>query len=102
MSSVPFITLEEFDGSQGYVKTKGFVNWEVDLRSHAPRQKVVLGDSELGDVQLPCVIYADDIDLEEGCGYIFGGFDYAYEKTEEIQLLLGTGSWIKKIYDPNE
>lgn len=102
MSGPPFVTIDEFDGTQGYVKTKGFVNYEVDLRSHKPRQKVMLGDSEVGDVQRPCVVYTEDIDLEEGCGYYFGGVDYAYEKAEEIQLVLGSSGWANKIYDPNE
>lgn len=102
MSGPPFITIDEFDGTQGYVKTKGFVNRIIDLPCHQPRQKVVLGDSSLGDVQRPCVVYADDISLEKGCGYVFGGIDYAYEDSDEIQLCLGDSGWASKFYDPGE
>lgn len=101
MSGPPFVTLDEFDGSQGFVKTKGFVNWEIDLRSHKPRQKVMLGDNEVGTMR-PCVVYAEDIHLEKGCGYTFGGIDRVYEPGEEIQLYLSENSWADKFYDPNE
>ena len=102
MSSIPFISIDEFDGTNGYVKTKAFVNREIDLSAHKPRQKVLLGDSEVGDVQRPCVVYADDITLEQGCGYIFGGIDYEWEDGEEIQLCLGDSGWARKFYDPSE
>jgi len=102
MSSTPFISIDEFDGTNGVVKTKAFVNWEVDLNAHQPRQKVVLGDSEVGDVTLPCIVCTDSIDLEPGCGYYFGGVDYEWEAGEEIQLRLGDNSWATKFHDPNE
>jgi hypothetical protein len=102
MSDIPFISIDEFDGTNGFVKTKAFVNWEVDLNAHQPRQKVVLGDSEAGDVTLPCVVYTGDIDLEPGCGYYFGGVDYEWESGEQIQLCLGTNSWATKFHDPAE
>lgn len=102
MSDPPFITIDEFDGTHGYVKTKGFVNWEVDLASHIPRQKVVLGDSSLGSVERPCVVWTDEISLEEGCGYFFGGVDYTWEEGEEIQLCLGDSGWANKFYDPSD
>jgi hypothetical protein len=102
MSSIEFITIDEFDGTHGYVKTKGFVDRVIDLPCHKPRQKVVLGDSSLGDVERPCVVYAEDISLKKGCGYVFGGIDYVYENGEEIQLCLGDSGWANKFYDPAE
>lgn len=102
MSRPEFITLDEFDGTHGYVQTKGFVNWIIDLPCHKPRQKVILGDSSLGDVKRPCVVASDDIYLEKGCGYRFGGVDYVYEDREEIQLYLGDSGWARKFYDPAE
>ena len=84
------------------MRTKGFVNWIVDLPCHQPRQKVMLGDSERGDVLLPCVVYAEDIVLEKGYGYRFGGIDFVYENGEQIQLYLGNGAWADEIYDPAE
>lgn len=102
MSGPPFIALDELDGTHGFIRTKGFVNWEVDLRSHQPRQKVILGDSSLGDVQRPCIVCTDEITLEEGCGYVFGGIDYQWRGGEEIQLYLNESGWARKFYDPAE
>ncbi|NHN41829.1 hypothetical protein G9C85_09325 [Halorubellus sp. JP-L1] len=102
MSDIPTIGIDEFDGTHGYVNTKAFVNYEIDIDAFQPRQKVMLGDSELGDVQRPCVVYSDDITLEEGCGYRFGGIDYAWDDGEEIQLCLGDNGWVDKFYDPRE
>jgi hypothetical protein len=53
---------------------------------------VVLGDSERGNVLLSCVVYAEDIALEKGYGYRFGGIDFVYENGEQIQLYLGNGA----------
>jgi len=102
MSQPPFIPLDEFDGTHGYVKTRGFVNYEVDLDSHLPRQKVVLGDSSLGKVERPCVVYAENISLEPGCGYYFGGFDNEWVDGSEIQLCLRECGWASKFYDPTK
>jgi len=66
MSSPPFIHIDEFDGADRFVTTKAFVNYTIDLRSHEPHQKVMLGDSDRGDVQRPCVVFNDEITLEEG------------------------------------
>lgn len=101
MSGPPFIHIDEFDGTHGYVKTRAFVNYTIELRSHEPHQKVVLGNSDRGDVERPCVVFNDDITLDEGCGYVFGGFDNQWDDGEEIQLKLSEGAWIRKIYDPD-
>jgi len=60
----------------------------------------MLSDSDRGDVQRPCVVFNDDITLEEGCGYRFGGFDNQWDDGEEIQLKLHKRSWANKFYDP--
>lgn len=102
MSGIEFVPIDEFDGTNGFVRTKGFVDRVIELPCHQPRQKVILGDSELGAVDRPCVVYTKDISLEKGCGYFFGGVDHAYEDGDEIQLCLGTKSWADKFYDPSE
>ena len=101
MSSPPFIHIDEFNGADRFVTTKAFVNYTIDLRSHEPHQKVMLGDSDRGDVQRPCVVFNDEITLEEGCGYRFGGFDNQWDDGEEIQLKLHKRSWANKFYDPD-
>lgn len=102
MSSPPFIHIDEFDGTHGFVKTKAFVNYTIDLRSHTPQQKVVLGNADRGDAERPCVVFNDEITLNEGCGYMFGGFDNQWDDGEEIQLKLAQGAWIQKFYDPSD
>lgn len=47
-------------------------------------------------------MFNDDITLDEGCGYVFGGFDNQWDDGEEIQLKLSQGAWIRKIYDPDD
>ena len=101
MSNPPFIHIDEFDGTNGYVKTKAFVNYTIDLDSHEPHQKVVLGNSDRGDVERPCVVFNDDITLDEGCGYVFGGYDNEWDDGEEVQLKLLDNGWVRKIYDPD-
>lgn len=102
MSGIKFLPIDEFDGTNGFVRTKGFVDRVIELPCHQPRQKVVLGDSELGDVNRPCIVCVEDITLEKGCGYFFGGIDYVWEDGDEIQLRLDKGSWARKFYDPAE
>lgn len=102
MSSPPFIHIDEFDGTHGFVKTKAFVNYTIDLRSHTPQQKVVLGNADRGDAERPCVVFNDEITLKKGCGYMFGGFDNQWDDGEEIQLKLAQGAWIQKFYDPSD
>jgi len=101
MSGPPFIHIDEFDGTHKFVRTKAFVNYSIDLYSHEPYQKVMLGNRDRGSVQLPCVVFNGDISLEEGCGYMFGGFDNQWDDGEEIQLKLAKGSWVNKFYDPD-
>lgn len=88
LTGPPYVPIDEFDGTNGFVKTRAFVNYTVNLRTHEPRQKVVLGNSELGDVRRPCVVYTDAFTLEKGCGYDFGGIDRVYEPGDEVQLYL--------------
>lgn len=102
MSGPPFIHIDEFDGTNGYVKTIAFVNYTIDLCSHEPHQKVMLGNGDRGDVERPCVVFNDDITLDEGCGYVFGGYDNEWEEGEEIQLKLLNNGWVRKIYDPDD
>ncbi|ELZ43407.1 hypothetical protein C464_16812 [Halorubrum coriense DSM 10284] len=102
MSNPPFLHIDELDGTNGFIKTKAFVNYTIDLSSHTPHQKVMLGNSDRGDVERPCVVFNDDITLDEGCGYVFGGFDNKWDDGEEIQLKLSEGAWIRKIHDPDD
>lgn len=50
MSSPPFLHIDEFDGTNGFVMTRAFVNYTLDHKSHLPHQKVMLGNSNHGDV----------------------------------------------------
>lgn len=36
MSGIPFVKLGDLDGTHGWIKTKGFVNWVDDVASHKP------------------------------------------------------------------
>lgn len=58
--------------------------------------------TDVCDVQRPCVVFNDETTLDEGCGYVFGGFDNQWDDGEEIQLKLSQGAWVRKIYDPND
>jgi hypothetical protein len=102
MSSPPFLHIDEFDGTDRFVRTRAFVNYTIDLNSHTPNQKVMLGNRGRGDIQIPCVVFNAHITLEEGCGYEFGGLDNQWDAGEEIQLKLHKRSWANKFYDPND
>jgi len=102
MSGPPRITLDEFDGTHGFVKTKAFVNYHLDIAHHEPYQKVMLGNNKECDTQLPCVVFNEDIHLEKGHGYWFGGFDNEWEDGGEIQLKLHPNSWANEFYDPDD
>jgi len=97
MSGLPFVELGDLDGTHGWVKTKGFVNWTEDVDSHQPRQRVKLGGDTTRE-GVVCTVWTDDIELEEGVGYYFGGIDDTYEKREEIQLKLIDQSWVNEFW----
>lgn len=40
MSEIDFMNLGDLDGTHGWIRTRGFVNWEEDVSSHMPRQRV--------------------------------------------------------------
>jgi len=63
MSGLPFVELGDLDGTHGWVKTKGFVNWTEDVDSHQPRQRVKLGDDTTRE-GVVCTVWTDDIELE--------------------------------------
>lgn len=97
MSGPPFVELGELDGTHGWVKTKGFVNWIEDVASHRPYQRVKLGDDTTRE-GVVCTVWTDEIELEEGVGYYLGGVDDTYEKREEIQLKLYDQSWADEFW----
>ncbi|WP_436903540.1 hypothetical protein [Halovenus halobia] len=97
MSGPPVVDLGDLDGTRGWVKTKGFVNWTEDVASHQPRQRVKLGDDTTRDGVI-CTVWTADITLEEGVGYYFGGVDDTYDEREEIQLKLFEGSWANEFW----
>jgi|AntRauMinimDraft_4_1070384.scaffolds.fasta_scaffold01658_1 hypothetical protein len=97
MSGVRFVELGDLDGTNGWVKTKGFVNWTEDVASHQPYQRVRLGDDTTQE-GVVCTVWTDTIQLEEGVGYYLGGVDATYEKREEIQLKLFEKSWADEFW----
>lgn len=97
MNGPPFVDLGDLDGTHGWVATKGFVNWIDDVASHQPRQRVGLGDDTARE-GVVCTVWTEDIKLEEGVGYYFGGVDATYEKREEIQLQLSDSSWANEFW----
>jgi len=101
MSDIPFVELGDLNGTHGFVKTKGFVNWVEDVASHQPRQRVRLGDDSTTGTGVVCTVFNDDIELETGVGYYFGGVDSTYEKRDEIQLKLVKKSWVNEFWRPD-
>jgi hypothetical protein len=102
MSGIPYVELGSLNGTRGFVRTSGFVNWTEDVASHMPRQRVRLGDKTTSGKGVVCTVFTDEITLEEGCGYYFGGVDRIYDRYDEVQLTLGKKSWAEKFYDPND
>ena len=98
MSRIPFIKLGELNGTHGWVKTKGFVNWIDDVATHKPYQRVGLGDNSTKGEHVVCTVWTDDIELEEGVGYWFGGVDDVWEAGDEIQLKLVRKSWANEFW----
>ena len=97
MSGPPFVELGDLDGTHGWVRTKGFVNWIEDVASHKPYQRVALGDDTASEPVI-CTVWTEDVELEEGVGYYLGGVDDTYEKREEIQLKLYDKSWADEFW----
>lgn len=97
MSGPPKVELGDLDGTHGWVRTSGFVNWIEDVASHQPQQRVHLGGDSTQEGVI-CTVWTDDIELEEGVGYYFGGIDDTYEKREEVQLKLVTKSWANEFW----
>lgn len=98
MSGIDYVDLGDLDGTHGWIMTSGFVNWEEDVSSHMPRQRVRLGDDSTSGRGVVCTVFNEDLDLEEGCGYRFFGVDRTYDTREEVQLSLFDSSWIRKFY----
>lgn len=98
MSGINFVELGELNGTHGWIMTSGFVNWEEDINSHMPRQRVRLGDDSTSGKGVVCTVFNGDLELETGCGYRFFGVDRTYGKQKEVQLSLFDSSWIRKFY----
>ena len=94
--------LSDFTGSGDNVLVKAQVTCEQDLNSHKPYQKGLLWDDSLsrGEIR-PFVIYDPDLRLDPGTVYIMNGTDHYYEPTDEIQLVLNEGAYVKELYDTN-
>lgn len=99
MSSIPRVDLGDFDGTNGFVRTSGFVNWIDDVSTRKPFQRVGLG-AESVDGYVVCTVWTDDIDLEKGVGYRFGGVDGVWDAGGEVQLKLGDSSWAEEFWRP--
>ena len=97
MSGLSFVELGDFDGTNGWVTTKGFVNWIEDVASHQPCQRVRISDDTTRE-PVVCTVWTADIELEKGVGYYLGGVDGTYEKREEIQLKLYEKSWANEFW----
>lgn len=93
MSGIEYVDLGNLDGTHGFIRTSGFVNWEEDVANHSPQQRVRLGDSSTSGKGVVCTVFTDDITLEAGSGYHFGGVDRTYGPYEEVQLSLYEKSW---------
>ncbi len=88
MSGLPYVELGDLDGTHGLIRTSGFVNWETDISTYKPFQRVGIGDSSINPRSVVCTVWTPDIDLEVGVGYYFVGVDTVWEKGNEIQLKL--------------
>lgn len=99
MSGLDYVELGELDGTHGWVVTSGFVNWEEDVASHMPRQRVRLGDESTDDAGVVCTVFNDELVLDEGCGYYLVGKDRTYDGREEVQLSLFDSSTVRKFYE---
>lgn len=100
MSDVPYLSVDEFDGTHGYVKVKAFVNYEVDLNYHGAR-KYSLGNRHESDEELFCIVFDDEIELEPGHGYFLGGYDNEWEEGEQIQLKICSNGFATEIWSPD-
>ncbi|QRV16730.1 hypothetical protein JMJ58_07640 [Haloterrigena salifodinae] len=99
MGDLDYVELGELDGTHGWIVTSGFVNWEEDVSSPMPRQRVRLGDESTTGNGVVCTVFNEDIDLEEGCGYYLVGKDRTYDAGEEIQLSLYENSSARKFFE---
>jgi hypothetical protein len=102
MSGVPWVELEDLDGTHGWVRTSGFVRWVEDINSHQPRQRVRIGDDTTGGDPVVCTVFDQNKTLEQGCGYRLSGVDRVYDRYDEVQLMLVEESNIEKTYDKDE
>jgi hypothetical protein len=88
--------LDEMDGSGDNVFVIATVTHIQDLNSYQPYQKGLLRDGSMShDDVRPFVVYDPDVRLEKGTRYKMNGFDHAYDRYNEIQLLLGEGAYVE-------
>jgi len=99
MGDLDYVELSDLDGTHGWVVTSGFVNWEEDVSSNMPRQRVRLGDKSTSGRGVVCTVFNDDLVLEEGCGYYLVGVDRTYDSREEVQFSLFENSSTRKFYE---
>ncbi len=89
-------SLNELDGSGDNVFVIATVTYIQEVAAHKPYQKGLLRDGTLGNDEVrPFVVYDPDIKLEKGTRYKLNGYDHAYERFEEIQLLLGEDAYVE-------
>lgn len=101
MSAPPVVDLGDLDGTHGWVRTSGFVSWIDDVASHRPYQRVGLSDETTNGGYVVCTVWTDEIELEKGVGYWFGGVDDVWDEGEEIQLKLYESSWASEFWRPD-
>lgn len=93
--------LTDLSGSGDNVFVIATVTKTWDLSTHKPYQKGYLTDpSKSPGEERYFVIHDPDVRLKEGKTYKLNGIDYAYERFEEVQLLLDNDPFVEE-WTPN-
>ncbi|MFP9190798.1 hypothetical protein ACLI4Q_03905 [Natrialbaceae archaeon A-CW1-1] len=95
--------LTKLNGSGKYLTVEAWVNHIIDLNTHNPAQKGLLGDDSLSrdEKRLFVVSRGSGVDrLEKGNKYRLENVkDHYYENQDEIQIMITEQSRVKTLYE---
>lgn len=96
----PVKDLADVTGQDEYVVVYAWVNHIIDLSSHKPYQKGILGDESTRNKEpRKFVVYDPDLRLEKGNKYRIFGRERTYEPFEEIQIEIGEADHVDVLYE---
>lgn len=97
----PVKDLADVTGKDEYIVVNAWVNHIIDLSTHKPFQKGILGDDSTRYKEpRKFVVYDPDLRLEKGKKYRIFGRERTYEPFEEIQIEIRDADHVDVLWEP--